>query len=42
MAITARSDNRFLGIDDLEQVLIHFINENDRSASALGSVGCRQ
>ena len=35
MAITARSDNHFLGIDDLEQVLIHFISENDRSASAL-------
>ena len=35
MAITARSDNRSLGIVDLEQVLIHFISENDRSASAL-------
>ena len=35
MAITARSDNHCLGIDDLEQVLIHFISENDRSASAL-------
>ena len=35
MAITARSDNRPLGIDDLEQVLIHFISKNDRSASAL-------
>ena len=35
MAITARSDNRSLDIVDLEQVLIHFIRENDRSASAL-------
>ena len=26
---------RSLGIVDLEQVLIHFISENDRSASAL-------
>ena len=30
MAITARSDNRSLGTVDLEQVLIHFISENDR------------
>ena len=36
MAITARSENRSSGIVDLEQVLIHFISENDRSASALG------
>ena len=35
MAITARSENRSLGIVDLEQFLIHFISENDRSASAL-------
>ena len=35
MAITARSDNRSLGIVDLEQFLIHFISENDRSASTL-------
>ena len=35
MAITARSDNRSLGIVDLEQFLIHFISENDRPASAL-------
>ena len=35
MAITARSDNRSLGIVVLEQVLIHLISENDRSASAL-------
>ena len=35
MAITARSENRSLGIVDLEQVLIHFISENDGSASAL-------
>ena len=43
MAITARSDNRSLGIVDLEQVLIHFISENDRSASALviGTVQAR-
>ena len=34
MAITARSENRSLGIVDLEQVLIHFISENDRLASA--------
>ena len=33
--ITARSDNRSLGIVDLEPVLIHFISENDRLASAL-------
>ena len=26
MVITARSDNRSLGIADLEQVLIHFIS----------------
>jgi len=35
MAITARSENRSSGIVDLEQVLIHFISENDRSVSAL-------
>ena len=35
MAITARFQNRSSGIFDLEQVLIHFISENDRSASAL-------
>ena len=35
MAITARPDNRPLGIVDLEQVLIYFISENDRSASTL-------
>ena len=35
MAITARSENRCSGIVDLEQVLIHFISKNDRSASAL-------
>ena len=35
MAITARSDNCSLGTVDLEQVLIHFISENDRLASAL-------
>ena len=35
IAITARSENRSLGIVDLEQVLIHFIRENDRSASQL-------
>ena len=35
MAITARSENRVSSIVDLEQVLIHFISENDRSASAL-------
>ena len=35
MAITARSENRSSGIVDLEQILIHFINENDRSASVL-------
>ena len=35
MAITARSENRSSGIAGLEQVLIHFISENYRSASAL-------
>ena len=35
IAITARSENRSLGIVDLEQVLIHFISENDRAASQL-------
>ena len=35
MAITVRSDNRSLGIVDLEQFLIYFISENDRSDSAL-------
>ena len=35
IAITARPENRSLGIVDLEQVLIHFISENDRSASQL-------
>ena len=35
MAITARFQNRSSGIFDLEKVLIHFISENDRSASAL-------
>ena len=35
MAIAARSENRSSGITDLEEVLIHFISENDRSASAL-------
>ena len=33
MTITARSENR--SIVDLEQVLIHFISENDNSASPL-------
>ena len=32
---TARSENPSSGIVDLEQVLIHFISENDGSASAL-------
>ena len=32
---TARSENRFSGVVDLEQVLIHFISENDGSDSAL-------
>ena len=32
---TARSENRSSGVVDLEQVLIHFISENDGSASAL-------
>ena len=31
---TARSENRSSGVVDLEQVLIHFISENDGSASA--------
>ena len=35
MAITARSENRSSGIVDLEKVLIHFISQIDRSASAL-------
>ena len=35
MAITARSENRSSGVVDLERVLIHFIGENDRSASAI-------
>ena len=35
MAITARSENRSSGAVDLEQVLIHFISENDGSASTL-------
>ena len=35
MAITARSENRSSGVVDLERVLIHFISENDRSASAI-------
>ena len=30
----ARSENRSSGVVDLEQVWIHFINENDGSASA--------
>ena len=34
MAFTARSENRSSGTVDLEQVLIHFISEEDRSASA--------
>ena len=47
MVITARSENRSSGIVDLEQVLIHFINENDRSAFALAigrvpQLGCRR
>ena len=33
MTITARSENR--SIVDLEQVVIHFISENDSSASPL-------
>ena len=33
MAITARSENRSSDIVDLEQVLIHFICENDHPAS---------
>ena len=35
MAITARSEHCSSGIDDLEQVLIHFISEKDRSTSAI-------
>ena len=35
MAITARSENRSSSIVDQEQVLIHFISENDHSASQL-------
>ena len=35
MAITARSWKRSSDIVDLEQVLIHFISKNDRSASAI-------
>ena len=35
MAITARSENRCSDIVDLEQVLIHFISENDHSAFVL-------
>ena len=35
MANTARSQHRYSGIDELEQVLIHFISEKDRSPSAL-------
>ena len=31
---TARSENRSSGVVNLEQVLIHFISENDGSASA--------
>ena len=31
---TTRSENRSSGVVDLEQVLIHFISENDGSASA--------
>ena len=31
---TAISENRSSGVVDLEQVLIHFISENDGSASA--------
>ena len=31
---SARSENRSSGVVDLEQVWIHFINENDGSASA--------
>ena len=33
---TARSENPSSGVVDLEKVLIHFISENDGSASALG------
>ena len=32
---TMGSENRSSGVVDLEQVLIHFISENDRLASAL-------
>ena len=35
MGITARSESCSSGTFDLEQVLNHFISENDRSASAL-------
>ena len=35
MAITARSEDRSSGIVDQEQVLIHFISENDHSSSQL-------
>ena len=35
MVINARSENRSSGIVDLEQVLIYFISENDRSDSLL-------
>ena len=35
MAITARSENRSSGVVDLERVLINFISENGRSASAI-------
>ena len=35
MAITARSEKRSSDIVDLEQVLIHFISKNDRSACAI-------
>ena len=39
MAFTARSENHSSGTVDLEQVLIHFISENDGSVSAL-VIGC--
>ena len=39
MAFTARSENHSSVTVDLEQVLIHFISENDGSASAL-VIGC--
>ena len=39
---TGRSENRSSGVVDLEQVLVHFISENDGSDSALviGSYWC--